>query len=213
MAPRVPNCCTPLHDPTGPREAKSSTSQRSITRRSLAPGLHSLTPPVRGPRAHGRHQRDNATLHLWLLGACAHVRRRVRTRRSLRRDAPVPLDATCRARVAADHAHAGLTPLCRTFVGLHALVWFGHPGDQEFYLRSPGWLHRIEFEASTVGSSRDLALAERNALPAPRARVRRGRRDAVLDPVPPQLRAEGTVSARTRRTVIRRYVDQLEFEW
>jgi len=157
MAPRVPNCCTPLHDPTGPREAKSSTSQRSITRRSLAPGLHSLTPPVRGPRAHGRHQRDNATLHLWLLGACAHVRRRVRTRRSLRRDAPVPLDATCRARVAADHAHAGLTPLCRTFVGLHALVWFGHPGDQEFYLRSPGWLHRIEFEASTVGSSRDLA--------------------------------------------------------
>ena len=30
---------------------------------------------------------------------------------------------------------------------------------------------------------------------------------------PPELRGDGTLSARTRRTVIRRYVDQMEFEW
>jgi hypothetical protein len=30
---------------------------------------------------------------------------------------------------------------------------------------------------------------------------------------PPQLRADGTLSARTRLTVMRRYVDQLEFKW
>jgi hypothetical protein len=41
--------------------------------------------------------------------------------------------------------NAGLAPLYKTFVGFHALgQWFCHPGDQEFYLGSPGWLHRIE---------------------------------------------------------------------
>jgi hypothetical protein len=48
--------------------------------------------------------------------------------------------------------NTGLTPLYKTFLGFHALGhWFGHPGDQEFHLGSPGWLHHTELEASTVG--------------------------------------------------------------
>jgi hypothetical protein len=82
--------------------------------------------------------------------------------------------------------NAGLAPLYKTFVAFHALGhWFAHPGDQEFYLGSPDWLHRVELEASTVGF---LALSPwPNGPPYPhleRARILRGRRDAVLGPVP-----------------------------
>ncbi len=88
-----------------------------------------------------------------------------------------------------------------------------HPGDQEFYLGSPGWLHRVELEASTVGF---LALSPwPKGPPYPHLERAFSEGDEMRFWVryPPQLRGDGTMSARTRRTVIRRYVDQLAFEW
>ena len=62
--------------------------------------------------------------------------------------------------------NAGLSERYRTFAGFHALAhWFGHPGRQDFYLGSPGWLDAIELEASAVGY---LALAPHAGPPWPR---------------------------------------------
>jgi hypothetical protein len=72
---------------------------------------------------------------------------------------------------------------------------------------------RIELEASTVGF---LAISPwPNGPPYPQLERAFAEGDEMRFWVrfPPQLRGDGTVSARTRRTVIRRYVDQLEFEW
>src|SRR5262245_28356466 len=84
------------------------------------------------------------------------------------------------------------------------------PTATEFYLGSPGWLHRIELEASTVGFS-----PWPNGPPYPHLERAFAEGDEMRFWIrfPPALRADGTISARARCTVIRRYVDQLEFEW
>ena len=84
--------------------------------------------------------------------------------------------------------NVGLGSLYTAFVGFHALAhWFCHPGDQEFYLGSPGGLEKTELEASTVGL---LALAPRpHGPPWPRLARRLCRRpgDAALGAVPERV--------------------------
>lgn len=62
--------------------------------------------------------------------------------------------------------NARLAPAYRVFVAFHALAhWLGHPGRQEFYLGSPGWLDTVELEASNIGL---LALSAHKGPPYPR---------------------------------------------
>lgn len=69
--------------------------------------------------------------------------------------------------------NAGLAGSYRTFVGFHALAhWYAHPGQQDFYLGSPGWLDTIELEASTIGF---LAIAPPREPGPPWPRLTRAR--------------------------------------
>ena len=107
----------------------------------------------------------------------------------------------------------GLAPLYKAFVAFHALGhWFGHPGDQEFYLGSPGWLHTIELEASTIGY---LALAPwPGGPPYPRLEKAHTEGGEMRFWVRyPQVQPDGHVTWRMQRTVIQRHLEQLEFEW
>jgi hypothetical protein len=81
---------------------------------------------------------------------------------------PYPMDEhLVRRPLARIVLNAGLAERYRTFMGFHALGhWFLHPATQEFYLKSPGWLDRVELEASAIGY---LALAPyRDGPPWPR---------------------------------------------
>jgi hypothetical protein len=125
---------------------------------------------------------------------------------------------------------AGLATTYKTFLGFHALAhWFLHPGTEDAYLGSPGWLDAIELEASTIGM---LALARHRGPPYPivrRAHLQGnemllwvmypklpGTEGAEYDA--PRFRgmsgARGlSQTSRGRPTRLQRYLDQLEFEW
>jgi hypothetical protein len=116
--------------------------------------------------------------------------------------------------------NAALMPDYRVFLGFHALGhWLFHPGSKEYYLGSPGWLDKIECEASTLGF---LALFPYPGPPYPI--VQRSRIDEawvhlwVRYPARLSVRGrrggeEGSLSPRIQHTVLPRYRDQLEFEW
>jgi len=103
----------------------------------------------------------------------------------------------------------GLAPIYRTFVAFHALGhWLAHPGNQEFYLGSPGWLHRVELEASTIGF---LALAPWPGPPYLRLEKAYAEGDVMRFWVRyPRELPDGRVVWRTRKTVLQRYVAQLD---
>ena len=102
----------------------------------------------------------------------------------------------------------------RTFVGFHALALVRPSRNRSSIPGSPGWLHRIELERSTVGFLAISPWPNGQVLPTAGTRAfAEGDEMRFWIRFPPQLRAGGTVSARTRRTVIPRYGDQLEFEW
>jgi hypothetical protein len=125
--------------------------------------------------------------------------------------------------------NAGLSEPYRVFVAFHALGhWVAHPGPREFYLGSPGWLDITEIEASTLGL---LAVQPwPTGPPYPLLERAHVEDDAMLLWVTyPERLASGATHWRERpirgaryvspthfgRTPIRlrRFVDQLEFDW